>query len=340
MNITNRVLLFVVLATGLIQASLADTTIVFNSFFPPQNFINTKVLPLWIHQVESVTDGRVRVVIPPKSVAPPDQLWEALSNGLADAGYLYNGFLPKDVQLPLIAQLPGLTSPSSKTMSVALWKTYQKYFKTKREYAKDFKVLSFFVAAPAEFYSISKTRFTSIDQIRKAKVWALPGTTASLMENAGISVVGGPAAHIQDFVSHGVVDAFVGIPYTDAQAFKASDYITSVTKFKHNLFAPGFSLVISESAWNRISPKDQKAIMSVSGEHFSKLIGSQYDRENQKALNDLKAHHVRFVNADARLQNTLEKAGKPLFAAWKKEATTKGVDADAAIGYYRSLIGQ
>ena len=340
MNIINRVLLFVVLATGLVQASLADTTIVFNSFFPPQNFINTKVLPLWIHQVESVTDGRVRVVIPPKSVAPPDQLWEALSNGLADAGYLYDGFLPKDVQLPLIAQLPGLTSPSSKTMSVALWKTYQKYFKAHKEYASNFKVLSFFVAAPAEFYSISKTRFTSIDQIRKAKVWALPGTTANLMENAGISVVGGPAAHIQDFVSHGVVDAFVGIPYTDAQAFKASDYITSVTKFKHNLFAPSFSVVISKGVWNRISAKDRQAIMSVSGEHFSQLIGGQFDRENRKALNSLKARGVTFVNADAGLEQTLSQSGKPLYAAWKKEADAKGVDAKAALGYYRSLIGQ
>ena len=340
MTIINRLVLALLITALAMTTAQADTTIVFNSFFPPQNFINTKVLPRWAHDVEAATHGRVRVVIPPKSVAPPDQLWEAISNGLCDAGYLYNGFLPKRVNLPLIAQLPGLTTSSSETMSVALWKTYQKYFQSRHQYSHDFKVLSLFVASPAEFYSISDHPFTTARQIDKAKIWALPGPTARMLQNAGIPVVGGPAAQIQEFVSHGVVDAFTGISYVAADAFKASPYVTSVTTFKRPLFAPGFSVVIRRAKWQSLSKTDRQAIERVSGEHLARLIGSQYDREDRKARQALVHRGVRFVAAAPALEKTFKKAGKPLFQAWEQQANREGVNAKAAIAYYRKQFGQ
>ncbi|GGO79876.1 ABC transporter substrate-binding protein [Marinobacterium nitratireducens] len=319
-------------------AASADesTTIIFNSFFPPQNFINTKVLPKWIREIDKATDGRVKIIVPPKTVSPPQQLWEAISTGLADAGYLYNGFLPSNVSLPLIAHLPGLTSESSEAMSVSLWKTYQQYFKDANEFSSDFELLSLFVASPAEFYSISDTNFSSSEQLKKAKIWALPGTTASIMKNTDISVVSGPAAQIHEFVSHGVVDAFVGIPYIDAEAFKASNYIKSVTNFKRNIFAPSFSVLISNKKWLEISETDREAIKNISGEYFSHLIGKEFDKNNIKAKKKIEKKGISYVDAGDDLEAVIKAASDPLYFQWKETAKAKGVDGEAAINYYNS----
>lgn len=51
-------------------AAQANTRIVANCFFPPQHFTCQDVMKVWGDEVERVTEGRVRVNTPAKSMAP------------------------------------------------------------------------------------------------------------------------------------------------------------------------------------------------------------------------------------------------------------------------------
>src|SRR5690606_1856647 len=90
-------------ASGSAQAQIK---IVFNSFAPPTFVINQGMIDVWAKNVEKVTEGRVVVEIPATSLAPPQQQWEMVTQGVADGTYIFNAFALKRLLLPQIAHLP------------------------------------------------------------------------------------------------------------------------------------------------------------------------------------------------------------------------------------------
>ena len=47
----------------------------------------------WAAKIEEATGGEVKVSFPPKSVAPPPGIVDAVRNGVADGGFIFNGFI-------------------------------------------------------------------------------------------------------------------------------------------------------------------------------------------------------------------------------------------------------
>jgi len=326
-----------VLALTLPAAAAAQTTLLVNSFFPPQHFINTDVLPAWAAEVEAATEGRVVIEFPASSLAPPPAQWDAVTSGIADGAYIFNGFAANRIALPLVAHVPWVGVDDAEAMSVALWRTYEEFFADAGEYA-DVQLIGLFTAAPAEFYSLTDTPVTSVVDLQSRRVWALPGTPAEAMAAVDVSVVSGPAVQIHETVSRGVVDAFVGIPFNDARAFRASDYVESATVFERKIFTPSFSMFVSADRWADISPEDQEAIMAVSGEAFARTIGAAYDADNASAREELIASGAELVAPSADFVAEMEAATQPLVDAWIARAGELGVDGEAALAYYRETV--
>jgi TRAP-type transport system periplasmic protein len=130
----------------------AQTTLVINAFLPAQHTMNVKVLKPWADEVARATDGRVKVQVPPSSVAAPDQLWNAVRNGVVDGAYLFNGTVQGQLKLMQMPHLPFMGT-HARDNSVALWRTYDKYFKSADEY-KDVHLLAVAVFPAGIFYSL------------------------------------------------------------------------------------------------------------------------------------------------------------------------------------------
>ena len=73
-----------------------------------------------------------------------------------------------------------------------------------------------------------------------------------------------------EIVSKGVVDVFCCIEYGDLNAFKVLQYVGAVTEVDGAVFSPKFSVFIHNAKWEQISPKDQAAIMKLSGEALAR----------------------------------------------------------------------
>ena len=61
----------------------AQTTILFNSYEPPAG-ANRRVVEAWGKDIDRVTEGRVKLQFPPSSLAPPNQQWQVVLQGVAD----------------------------------------------------------------------------------------------------------------------------------------------------------------------------------------------------------------------------------------------------------------
>ena len=144
----------------------ALTTLVINTYLPAQHPLNAQVLKPWAADVARVTQGRVDIDFPPASLAAPQQLWEAVTGRVVDGAYIFNGNFYRQLPLMQVAHLP-FGSSTARSMSVALWKTYQDYFKSANEY-KDVELLALFVIPTGQIYGL-KHPIDSIETLRGKK---------------------------------------------------------------------------------------------------------------------------------------------------------------------------
>ncbi|WP_431025563.1 TRAP transporter substrate-binding protein DctP [Halomonas sp. H5] len=321
---------------GTVQAD-EEVNIFFNSFFPPQHFLTSSAIREWASDVEEVTEGRVTVTIPPRTAAPPQDLWMAVQRGLIDGAYIFNGWADNQITLPLVGQLPWLSSDSSEANSVALWRTYEEYFADTGEY-EDVQLIGLFMAPGAELYSMMDTPILALEDLTERKTWALAGTTADLLRAIDAPIVTGPAVQMHEPISIGVVEGFAGVPLIDADAFKAMSYARSVTVLPTKVTAPSFSMFINKDTWERIAERDRRAIEAVSGEALAQAIGRAWDEQQAQARQRALDNGVEFVEAPSAFYEALQAAGDPLVQEWIDEATAKGVDAQAAITFYTQQV--
>lgn len=315
----------------------AQTRILLNCFTPPAHVWCESVQD-WAERVEEVTDGRVRVVIPPKSMAPPPEQLNSVRSGLFDAAFQFNGFMAQEVAGPMVAMNPFTGSDSSVINSVALWRTYQEFFGDIDEF-KDVELLALLVNPGANFYSMTDDPILSMDDALGRKMWALPGATSGILKENGGSVVSGPAAQMTEIIQRGVVDGFVGIPPETAVAFNVMPYAKSVTRTPRSVFTATFSFFISDAKWAEVSAEDQELIRSVSGEEFARRVGGLFDGRNTKGMaveQDTLAIH----EASDDFYNALQEAGKPFAAKWVGRISGMGLDGAAMLARYQELVDE
>lgn len=318
-----------------IGSAHAQVEILFSAFTPPNDVINTGIVQPWAKQVEAVTEGRVKIRFSPTSLAPPQQQWEMVTQGIADAAYLFNGLQQNRLLLPQLAHLPFL-SPSAEASAVALWRTHEKYFAEKNEYS-DVVLMGLIVGPTGQFYSLTDRPIESAEGVRNLKTWGLPGVPARALDRLGASVVPGPAVRIHDIVSKGVVDAFEGIGPYHADAYNAGQFAKSITQVPGGISAPSFSLIMSKRKWESIPEKDRQLIRSVSGEMLARACAI-YDKVNAEALQRMVKAGTKAMTASPAFVADLQSAWAGLEADWIASAQKRGVDGKAALAYFREQL--
>jgi TRAP-type C4-dicarboxylate transport system substrate-binding protein len=326
-------------SAGLAPQAASAQTIVYNCFFPPQHYTCRTMLRGWSKEIEKATAGRVKFNIPPKSLAAPPDQYDGVVNGVMDAAIQFNQFISNKVTGIQVGQLPFIGTESAESGSVALWRTYQKFFADKNEYGP-VKLLAVYATNGAEFWSMTDKPITTIEDIKSRKMWALPGVTANIIKGTGSAVVAGPAVQMLEIISKGVVDGYTGVPYSSVVQFKLKDYTKSGTIFKRKIFTPTFSFFVHEKKWNAISEADRKAIVALSGEKISRFFGQVQDGVQNKAREQLKKEGLQIVKGSDTTLDKLEAIGQPMTDAWLKKVAAMGVDGKAVIAYYKSVLAE
>lgn len=314
----------------------ATTTLVVNAFLPPQHIFNVAVMKPWADDVERATQGRVKVVFPPTSIGSPQQQWDVVRKGIVDGAYIFNGLIQNKASLVQLAHLP-LGSSTAEGMSVALWRTYAKYFEQAGEYG-DVHLLALVVFPAGHIYSLRRP-VTSAQSIRGVKFWALPGVASTLMDRGGAGVVATPAAKMSELVAGGTVDGFVGIPDMDASRFNVVRYARYETTVPGGITAPSFSLFVNRHVWESISQADREAITALSGEAFAHRM-TALDAANAHARAEAVAQGLKLVEPPETFVDALRRLAQPMDQQWLATAARLHVDGPAALAYYRAQAQQ
>jgi TRAP-type C4-dicarboxylate transport system substrate-binding protein len=333
-----RICIAATAAIGLATVSAqAQIKIVFNSFAPPNFVINQGMIDVWAKDVARVTEGRVIVEIPATSLAPPQQQWEMVTQGVADGTYIFNAFALKRLLLPQIAHLPFAT-PSSEAQAVALWRTYKKFFEAANEF-EGVVPIGFFGSPAPHLWSLEKGKpIVNADDLKGVKTWSLPGDNARALEKLGAVIVSGPAVRSYEIISKGIVQAWGSHNYDGAASFNVTQFAESVTHIPGGMGSASFSIFMNKDKWASIPKKDQDLIMSVSGETLARST-KVWDERDAKARDKLKAEgRLQMSVASDELMAELRKRWAFLEDEWVANANSRKIDGKAALQYYKDQV--
>jgi TRAP-type C4-dicarboxylate transport system substrate-binding protein len=332
----SSVSLAAVLAVALgASAAQAQVKIVFNSFAPPNFVINQGMIDVWAKNVERVTEGRVKVEIPSTSLAPPQQQWEMVTQGVADGAYIFVGFAQKRLLLPQIATLP-FGTPTATAQAVALWRTHKKFFEVANEHAG--VVLIGYFGSPAAYIWSAGKPFTSVDDLRDVKTWAPPGDQGRALAALGAVIVSGPAVRSYEIISKGIVVAWGGHNFDGSAAFNTTQFAKAVTVIPGGMGSAAFAVFLNKAKWDSIPKRDQDLIMSVSGEEIAKLTKVWDDREAAAYARTKAEGKLQIITPSDKLMADLQKSWAFLQDEWVANANTRKIDGKAALKYYLDTV--
>lgn len=323
--------------TSIGSMASADTRIVVNCFWPPQHFVCQKVLPGWLEEVERVTEGRVKGNIPPKSVAPPPEQLASVEKGIVDASVQFNGLIGNRVNGALTAMQPFSGTMDGTAMTQAAWETREKFYPDEFDTVE---LLAQWVITPGQLFSNTDTPIVTVDDFKSRKMWALPGPVANMAKEIGAAVVATPAVQSNEVIANGVVDSHMGLGGDAIQSYQVIPYTKSMTRFQTPVYTTSFSFVINKDKWAEISPEDQEAIRAMSQEKVGMVATNLWDTVSADVYSRFGELGISVVDADPELEATLVAAAGPITNAWKESAKAAGIDADAALEFYRQRLAE
>src|SRR5256714_2637115 len=319
-------------AAALALPAHAQTTLTYSSWVPPTHHL-TIWQANWAAQVEKATGGRVKFQSLPKAPAAPPGTFDAVREGLVDLSYVTASYTPARHLLPLMAELPGMAD-TAEVNSVAFSRIHWKHFQKYGEY-KGVHLLAVWTHGPGQMFT--KRAVGGINDVKGLKIRTGGGIAEAVANAIGASAFVKPAPESYELLNSGVADG-VFFPFESIASFKLDSVITQATVFPGGMYSSSFGFFMNEEKWNKLSKQDQAIIEKHSYEYAARSNGQSWDAADQKGLEALKKANARIMRADAAFVGEVRKRSEPIIEDWIKKASTKGVDARAALNEFRAEI--
>lgn len=321
------------LALGVGSAS-AQTNLNMSNWVPPGHPLTAGMMVPWSEKVTAATNGRVKFTLLPKAVAAPPATFDAVRDGLADVSLTVHGYTPGRFVLSKAVEFPFLGDDAA-SVSIAYQRVYEKMLAQKNEH-DGVVVLSVFTHGPGEIFN--KVRpIAKVSDMEGLKIRVGGGVVNDVTKALGVTSILKPASQSYELMSAGVVDG-VYFPKESIASFKLDGLIKYGTLVPGGLYNTSFVFMMNKDAFNKLSPEDQKAVMSVSGEALARLCGEAWDKADAHGMEVMKAAGAEIITADAAMVQDIAARTKALEEAWYEEAKGMGVDGMAVMQALRAEI--
>lgn len=317
----------------LAQGAAAQTVWRFSSYIPPNHPLNVKLIEPWGKEIERVTQGRVKLQIIP-ALGPPPAHFDLVKNGVADVAMPVANYTPQRMKLQGLAELP-FTSDTSLAPSVALQRTYDRFFAKANEF-EGVVLGAIWAHGPAHLYTVSKP-IKSLADLKNMKIRSAGGVSNTVVELMGGQPFFAPVSQAYDVLSKGVADGLV-FPHESVPSFKLETVLKQGVIVPGGLYQSVHYLAINPAKLNALSPADKAAVQALLGEPLARKAGTVWDESNAWGLAEMKKAGMTFTSPDAAMMGELKGRLAGLLEDWYKEAAAKNVDGKAAYTFFRENV--
>ncbi|MDH5580080.1 MAG: TRAP transporter substrate-binding protein [Betaproteobacteria bacterium] len=306
----------------------------FSGWVPPTHVLMRDIFIPWGKDIETQTEGRVKVNFLPKPVTNPVGHLDAVRNGVADLTFVSLSYYPGRFDLMKFGILP-FSGRSAESTSVASWRIFDKYLRGAEEF-KGVRLLSLYGHGPGGVFT-TKKKVEKIEDFEDLKIRIGGGIAADVGKILKVNAVVKPAPESYELLSTGVVDG-VFFPMESLESFRLNELVKFATVFPGGLYADLHGVIMNEKAFAKLSEKDQAILLKLSGETLAKRAGAGWGAADTSALNSLKSKSVQITEANEALIKAVKARTAEFEQTWLAVAKAKGIDGPKVLKDFRSEL--
>jgi TRAP-type transport system periplasmic protein len=317
--------------SGGADQSQKPITLSYSVFFPPMH-IQAKTAEAWAREIESRTDGRIKInIFPGGTLTKAPQVYEGAVNGVSDIGmscFAYTrGRFPLLEALDLPVGYPdGMTATR---VATAMVEKYQP------EETSDVKVL--YVHAHGPGILASKKPVKSLDDLKGLKVRAT-GLSSKIAESLGATPVGMSQPETYEALQKGVVDATL-CPMETLKGWKQGEVIESVTDSSMIGYTTSMFVVMNKEKWDAL-PEDIKRIFDEVNEEWVDKHGEAWDEADAEGRAFIDKLGKPVITIDDDKKDAWVARVQPILTQYIETTKEKGLPGEAILADIQAMIAE
>ena len=316
--------------------------LVYTDHNPPTSYGTIHANAVWLDKLEAATGNQIIIErYFGGTLVKGMDAWNATKTGVVDMGWCAMGYWPGMAPLTEIMQLPFIPFKNAQQASGILRKLYNKF----PEFQKEYEEVHVLVNYTAGLYRLltTKKQIKTLEDMKGLKIRALGGPQTDAMKALGAVPTLVPFTETYLAMQKGVLDGTL-TPIGACEIFnfhEVGKYMTHVI-----IATAPFSIIMNKDKWNSLSPDIQKAIDSECGYDACRWLGKHYsDALDDAGLKEMdeyaaKTGHrlIDYTLTPEELARWQEVGGKPLWDAWVKKVTAKGLPGQAVLDELLRLV--
>jgi TRAP-type C4-dicarboxylate transport system substrate-binding protein len=304
-------------------AAQAQETMRISSWLEP-HAMNKVLFPAWIEAIEEATDGRVTGKIEFGLAPPPGQL-DLITDGGADATWIFHGYNPGRFVATKLIELPGYEG-DAEAASVAYWDAHEQFLKEANEH-QGVVVAAMMTHGPGQLYM--RETISGIDDLNGKKIRIGGGVSADVSEALGIVGVQVPAPQVYETLSQGVADG-VMMPTETNGSLRLYEVAPVTYLMPGGLYRGSFAIIMSPAFLDRLSEEDRTAVLSTTGKALSQQAGRAWAEADLQGLEAIQ-EHTEVHEFSAEDQAKFDEVAQQVRNKVIEEVRATGIDAEAAV---------
>jgi TRAP-type transport system periplasmic protein len=303
----------------------------YSIFFPPTH-IQTKTAETWAKEIETRTNGRVKITIfAGGTLTQAPQCYEGVVNGISDLGMSCFAYTPGRFRLLEGLDLP-LGYPNGAVATRIATELVEKY---KPAEVADTHVLYVHAHGPGQL--ASKKPVKSLDDLKGMKVRGT-GLSLKIVGALGGAPVGMAQGETYEALQKGVVDATL-CPIETLKGWKQGEVISSITDATAVGYTTAMFVTMNSKKWESLPPEIQKVFTDVSKEWVAKA-GQAWDQADAEGREFVKGLKREMISLSPEEQQKWKQAVQPLLDNYMKAAQEKALPGEQFLKDVQNLIAK
>ena len=245
-------------------------------FWPAVHPVETDLVQPWIKAVSEATEGKVKVTsFPAETLLKSDAIYEGIKQGVADLGLSCYAYTRGKFPVMEVFELPGIVYNNSDAATRIAWEGLKLLNPKEIQDTTHFMV---FTTGPGNLFT--KAPVKNLNDLKGMEIRAT-GLSAATLKALGAVPVAMPQADAWESLSKGIVKGNLG-PTEILKGWRQAEvtsYIT-ITPFLYNTL---FFFTMNTGKWNKISKKDQEAILKINNKFFEEVACGLWDKQDKAA---------------------------------------------------------
>lgn len=309
----------------------AEITLSYSIFFPPAHE-QCKAATDWAREIESKSDGRVKInIYPGGTLVSADETYNGVLKGITDIGMSCFAYTLGRFQTMEAVDLP-LGYPSG---MIATRVAHEFYREMKPKALDDVKVLYIHAHGPGLLHT--KKPVENLAALKNMKIRST-GLSSKVVKALGGVPVAMPQGATYEALQKGVVEGTF-TPIETLKGWKQAEVVKHTTDCRDIGYTTAMYVVMNKAKWDSM-PDDLKKIFTEVSEAWVDVHGKTWDRVDTEGREFSIKQGNTVIELSSEENAKWKAAVQPVINEYVKAATEKGLPGEKAVETLKKLIGE